>query len=143
MKNLFLLISIIAIVISSCSAPKQTEKEVKQRKTIKTESGLQYTIMAEGDGRTPKLGQTISVHYIGTIQGGEQFDNTYEREKPFVFRYKITDVIEGWDEAIAMMSTGSCWEIIVPPNLGYGDQAQSKIPANSTLIFTIEILDIK
>jgi FKBP-type peptidyl-prolyl cis-trans isomerase len=143
MKNLFLLISIVAIVLISCSAPKQAEKEVKPRKTIKTESGLQYTIMTEGDGRTPKLGQTISVHYIGTIQNGEEFENTFKKEKPFVFRYKIDDIIEGWDEAIAQMSTGSRWEIIVPPALGYGDQPMGKIPANSTLIFTIEILDIK
>jgi FKBP-type peptidyl-prolyl cis-trans isomerase len=139
--SIFLLVA-ASFLFFACSTPKEEVKEqVKQYKA--TPSGLKYHIAKKGDGRIAKAGQTISVHYIGQIEGGEQFDNSYTRQKPFVFQYKITDVIEGWDEALTMMSTGSKWEIIVPPALGYGETATDLIPANSTLLFTIEILDIK
>jgi len=111
---------------------------------ITTASGLKYTDLVEGSGPSPQRGQTASVQYTGTLQkDGSKFDSSYDHGKPFDFRFGLTPMIKGWDEGVATMKVGGKRKLIVPPGLGYGTQARPGIPANSTLIFEIELLSVK
>ena len=105
-----------------------------------TPSGLQYKVLREGTGEVPTLEDEVEVHYEGHFINGEEFDSSYKRGEPAKFR--PTGVIKGWTEALTMMPAGSKWEIYVPYRLGYGEQQRGSIPAYSTLIFTIELLQI-
>ena len=107
----------------------------------KTESGLLYKIEKVGEGESPKATDTVKVHYKGTLTDGTVFDSSYERKEPIEFQ--LNQLIPGWIEAIPMLKKGGKMEIVLPPQLGYGDRQAGKIPANSTLIFEIELLDFK
>ncbi|MGX2968153.1 FKBP-type peptidyl-prolyl cis-trans isomerase [Ursidibacter sp. B-7004-1] len=107
----------------------------------KTESGLLYKIEKAGEGESPKATDTVKVHYKGTLTDGTVFDSSYERKEPIEFQ--LNQLIPGWIEAIPMLKKGGKMEIVLPPQLGYGDRQAGKIPANSTLIFEIELLDFK
>lgn len=107
----------------------------------KTNSGLLYKIEKAGEGASPKPTDTVKVHYKGTLTDGTVFDSSYERKEPIEFQ--LNQLIPAWIEAIPMMKKGGKMEIVVPPKLGYGDRDAGKIPANSTLIFEIELLDFK
>lgn len=107
----------------------------------KTSSGLLYKIEKAGEGASPKPTDTVKVHYKGTLTDGTVFDSSYERKEPIEFQ--LNQLIPAWIEAIPMMKKGGKMEIVVPPKLGYGDRDAGKIPANSTLIFEIELLDFK
>jgi FKBP-type peptidyl-prolyl cis-trans isomerase len=107
----------------------------------KTESGLQYEVLKEGDGPIPKLEDRVQVHYHGTLIDGSVFDSSVERGKPSEFSPR--GVIPGWQEALVMMPKGSKWKIYVPANLAYGERPRGdKIKPNSPLIFELELLDI-
>lgn len=107
----------------------------------KTASGLLYKIDSAGEGESPKATDTVKVHYKGTLTDGTVFDSSYDRGEPIEFQ--LNQLIPGWIEAIPMLKKGGKMEIVVPPQLGYGDRQAGKIPANSTLIFEIELLDFK
>ena len=107
----------------------------------KTESGLLYKIEKAGSGESPKPSDTVKVHYKGTLTDGTTFDSSYDRSEPIEFQ--LSQLIPAWIEAIPMLKKGGKMEIVVPPQLGYGDRPAGKIPANSTLIFEIELLDFK
>lgn len=107
----------------------------------KTESGLLYKIEKAGSGESPKPSDTVKVHYKGTLTDGATFDSSYDRGEPIEFQ--LNQLIPAWIEAIPMLKKGGKMEIVVPPQLGYGDRPAGKIPANSTLIFEIELLDFK
>jgi FKBP-type peptidyl-prolyl cis-trans isomerase len=110
----------------------------------KTQTGLRYIIMTEGQGDTPKPGDRVSVLYVGRLLQGKIFDQTEDREHPFVFRVRRDMVIEGWDQILQMMKKGEKRLVIIPPELAYGTRGQPpKIPRNSTLVFEIELLDFK
>lgn len=96
-----------------------------------------------GDGPSPKPGQTIKVNYVGTLENGREFDNSYKKGGPVEFRVGIGKLIKGWDEGLMTMKVGGKRKLFVPSNLGYGPNAQPNIPANSNLIFEIELLDVK
>jgi FKBP-type peptidyl-prolyl cis-trans isomerase FklB len=107
-----------------------------------TESGLQYKIIKDGDGLSPKEKDSVSVHYRGTFIDGQEFDSSYARGEPQ--RFQTDAVIKGWTEALQMMKVGSQWEIFVPPDLAYGRSGMGqKIPPNSVLVFQIELLSIE
>lgn len=108
-----------------------------------TASGLKYVDIVEGTGPTPQTGQTVVVHYTGTLQNGTKFDSSLDKGQPFSFPIGRGSVIKGWDEGLMTMKVGGKRKLIIPPKLGYGAQAQAKIPANSTLIFEVEMLGIK
>lgn len=111
---------------------------------IKTASGLKYRDIVVGSGNHPRPGQEVSVHYTGTLPNGKSIDSSRERGKPFTYPFKSGRVIPGLDEGIGSMKIGGRREIVIPPNLGYGSRAVGdKIPANSVLIFDIELLDIR
>ena len=109
----------------------------------KTASGLEYVTLKEGEGPVAKSGQNIVMHYTGTLADGSKFDSSRDRRKPFETRIGVSDVIKGWDEGVPGMKVGERRKLTIPPQLGYGAASQSKIPANSTLIFDVELLQIK
>jgi FKBP-type peptidyl-prolyl cis-trans isomerase len=95
-----------------------------------------------GTGATAAVGDTVSVHYVGTLTNGTVFDSSYSRNQPFTFRVGAGQVIAGWDQGIPGMKVGGKRRLTIPPSLGYGNQANGPIPANSTLIFDVELLSI-
>ena len=95
-----------------------------------------------GTGATAAVGDTVSVHYVGTLTNGTEFDSSYSRNQPFTFRVGAGQVIAGWDQGIPGMKVGGKRRLTIPPSLGYGNQANGPIPANSTLIFDVELLSI-
>nr|WP_228035069.1 FKBP-type peptidyl-prolyl cis-trans isomerase [Oculatella sp. LEGE 06141] len=117
--------------------PDSTEDNV-----VTTESGLQYVDIEEGSGATPQAGQTVYVHYTGTLEDGTKFDSSRDRNQPFSFQLGAGRVIQGWDEGISTMKVGGRRQLIIPPNLGYGSRNVGPIPANSTLLFDVELLRI-
>ncbi len=118
-------------------------EENKGKEGVKTtESGLQYKVLTEGQGRSPKSTDTVVVQYTGKLIDGTVFDSSIERGEPATFQ--VEGVIPGWSEALMMMKVGSKWELYVPSNLAYGERKRGEqIPANSVLIFEVELLDIK
>lgn len=105
-----------------------------------TESGLQYKILTAGTGAIPTATQKVKVNYEGRLLDGTVFDSSYKRGKPAEFG--CNQVIKGWTEALTMMPVGSKWELYIPQELGYGAREAGKIPPLSTLIFTVELLEI-
>ncbi len=109
-----------------------------------TASGLRYQIIQEGQGITPKQGQLVSVHYKGSLLNGKVFDSSYQRNQPIDFPLGMGQVIAGWDEGIGLLTVGSKARFVIPPSLGYGDRAAGGvIPANSVLIFDVELVKVK
>lgn len=105
-------------------------------------SGLQYEVMKEGDGKTPKSTDTVSVHYRGTLIDGNEFDSSFKRGQPASF--PVGGVIRGWTEALQLMKTGAKWKLFIPSDLAYGERgAGGSIEPNETLIFEVELLAIK
>lgn len=117
-------------------------ENAKKPGIVTTESGLQYKVLASGDGAQPKATDTVTTHYKGTLIDGREFDSSYKRDKPASFPVK--GVIKGWTEALQLMHVGDKWQLFVPSELAYGATKRSElIEANSTLIFEIELLGIK
>jgi peptidylprolyl isomerase len=117
-------------------------------KTMTTQSGLQITDIKVGTGATPKTGQTCVMHYTGWLYQdgakGKKFDSSVDRGEPFEFPIGQRRVIAGWDEGVASMKVGGKRALIIPPALGYGARgAGGVIPPNATLIFEVELLDVK
>jgi FKBP-type peptidyl-prolyl cis-trans isomerase FklB len=104
-------------------------------------SGLQYRIIKQGTGASPKPTDKVTVHYRGTLIDGTEFDSSYARNNPATFQ--VDRVIRGWTEALQMMKEGSKWQLFLPPGLAYGERgAGAMIPPNSTLIFEVELLSV-
>ena len=108
---------------------------------FETKSGLQYQVIKGAEGRKPAATDTVHVHYHGTLLNGQVFDSSVERGEPISF--PLNQVIAGWTEGVQLMSIGSKYKFFIPSELAYGDQAVGTIPAGSTLIFEVELLDIK
>lgn len=104
-------------------------------------SGLQYQIMTEGTGPKPTATDRVKTHYHGTLINGTVFDSSVERGEPISFA--VGGVIRGWTEALQLMPVGSKWKLFIPSDLAYGPRATGKIPANSALIFEVELLGIE
>jgi peptidylprolyl isomerase len=106
-----------------------------------TPSGLKYKDIVEGTGASPTNGQTVTVHYTGTLTDGSKFDSSRDRGQPFSFPIGAGRVIKGWDEGVATMKMGGRRELVIPPELGYGARgAGGVIPPNATLMFDVELL---
>ncbi|HEX8290886.1 MAG TPA: FKBP-type peptidyl-prolyl cis-trans isomerase [Pyrinomonadaceae bacterium] len=110
---------------------------------VTTPSGLRYTDLVVGTGPSPAAGQTAVVHYTGTLTDGTKFDSSRDRNQPYSFALGAGSVIEGWDEGVATMKVGGRRKLVVPPALGYGASARPGIPANSTLVFDVELLEVR
>lgn len=109
---------------------------------VQTESGLRYEIIRKGYGKIPLNTNIVSVHYVGTLLNGKEFDNSYKRGEPLTI--VVSQLIPGWTEALRLMPVGSKWKLIIPPNLAYGENgAGADIPGGATLIFEVELLSIE
>ena len=110
----------------------------------KTETGLRYQFIQKGDGKKAENGKTVSVHYTGQLEDGKVFDSSYPRKKPIEFPLGRGNVIEGWDEGIALLRVGDKARFVIPSHLGYGSRgAGGAIPPDATLIFDVELMDVK
>ena len=108
-----------------------------------TSSGLYYIEKAKGTGPKAMTGKKVKVHYTGTLLNGTKFDSSKDRNQPFEFELGKGQVIKGWDEGVAMMNVGGKAVLIIPSNLAYGERDIQSIPAYSTLVFEVELLDVK
>jgi len=110
----------------------------------KTDSGLRYKMINKGEGKKAEAGKTVAVHYEGSLENGKVFDSSYPRKKPIEFRLGQGQVIEGWDEGIALLQVGDKARFVIPSDLAYGAAgAGGVIPPNATLIFDVELMDVK
>jgi FKBP-type peptidyl-prolyl cis-trans isomerase FkpA/FKBP-type peptidyl-prolyl cis-trans isomerase FklB len=105
-----------------------------------TASGLQYKVEKEGDGKMPVKTDTVKAHYKGTLTDGTQFDSSYDRGQPAEF--PVQGVIPGWSEALQLMKVGAKYKLFIPPELAYGASGRPGIPANSVLVFEVELVEI-
>ena len=107
-----------------------------------TASGLQYKVEKEGKGAQPTANDTVTVNYRGTLINGTEFDSSYKRGQPATF--PVSGVIKGWTEALQLMKVGSKYQLFIPSSLAYGERGAGRdIEPNSTLIFDVELLDVK
>ena len=114
----------------------------KKQGVITMPSGMQYKILTDGKGKSPKATDTVTVNYKGTLIDGTEFDSSYKRGQPATFN--VNGVIPGWTEALQLMKEGSKWQLFVPSNLAYGERgAGGPIGPNAVLIFEIELISIK
>ncbi|EIZ1173337.1 FKBP-type peptidyl-prolyl cis-trans isomerase [Vibrio vulnificus] len=113
----------------------------KQEGVVKTDTGLLYQVITPAEGEKPKDTDTVQVHYKGTLTDGTQFDSSYDRGEPATF--PLNRVIPGWTEGVQLMPIGSKFKFVIPPELAYGAQDTPSIPANSTLVFEVELLKIE
>jgi FKBP-type peptidyl-prolyl cis-trans isomerase FkpA len=150
-------IALSLISISSSLAParalaQEKPAEKKERlamdkpegKEVVTSSGLKYVDHKIGEGDEAKSGDVVTVHYTGWLTDGKKFDSSLDRNQPFTFKLGAGQVIEGWDKGVAGMKMGGKRKLTIPPGLAYGTQAVGGvIPPNSTLVFEVELLNIK
>jgi peptidyl-prolyl cis-trans isomerase A (cyclophilin A) len=110
----------------------------------KTESGLRYKMIQKGSGKQAEKGKNVSVHYQGSLENGQVFDSSYKRKQPIDFQLGVGQVISGWDEGIALLQVGDKARFVIPSHLGYGSRgAGGVIPPDATLIFDVELMDVK
>lgn len=110
---------------------------------ITTDSGVEIKITHKGKGEKPVQGDRLTVHYTGKLTNGTKFDSSVDRGEPFSFNLGVGQVISGWDEAFALLEQGDKATITIPSEAGYGNRAVGSIPAGSTLVFDVELLEVK
>jgi FKBP-type peptidyl-prolyl cis-trans isomerase len=134
MKKILFILFVLSLALSFSFA---------QSDTVTTSTGLKYIVIKEGKGKKAKVGQAVEVHYTGTLVDGKVFDSSRDRGVPIEFTLGEGQVIKGWDEGIALMRVGGRMILIIPPELAYGSrQVGDLIPANSTLIFDVELISV-
>jgi peptidylprolyl isomerase len=126
---------LLVLVLAACDS---------KEKGMTTDSGLQYIEIEEGSGPSPQEGDIVSVHYVGTLEDGTEFDSSHSRGKPIQFSLGRGMVIPGWEEGIALMKEGGKAKLIIPPELAYGERgAGGVIPPNATLTFEVELVSVQ
>ena len=135
-------IIVLAVLVLAAVAFVITRRGSQAAPEITTASGLKYQDLKVGDGATPTMGQTVTVHYIGRLESGKEFNNSYTLGKPIDF--KLGQVIEGWNEGLQTMKVGGKRRLWIPSKLAYGPAGRPpNIPPNSNLDFEIELLGVK
>jgi FKBP-type peptidyl-prolyl cis-trans isomerase len=138
-----LVIVLIVAVAASAVAYVVANRNGQAGTEITTESGMKYVDLKVGNGATPRMGQRVQVHYIGRLENGREFENSYNQGRPAEFNVG-PGLIAGWNEALQTMKVGGKRRITLPPNLAYGAAGSPpKIPANATLTFEIELLGVR
>jgi len=154
--SLVLLSTITSIPVAQSQTKKRTPRS-RRTKTVKpvkpaaissavttTPSGLIYVITRRSDGRNPRPGETVVVHYTGLLGNGVKFDSSLDRGQPYKFKLGLGRVIKGWDEGIEKLRVGEQATLVIPPQLGYGaDGSGGVIPPDGTLIFVVELIGIE
>ena len=152
MNKIYLFISAISIFVFFTACKSESEKELDtlqayiESNNITTEptaSGLYYIEIEEGTGAPAKKGDIVDVHYTGTFLDGKKFDSSYDRGEPFEFTLGVGQVIKGWDEGISYMKEGGKAKLIMPSSLAYGARGAGSIPPYTSLIFDVELVDVK
>lgn len=138
MKGYLLTVALVAGIFFMVSVATAADR------TFTTPSGLKVEMIKEGTGQKPQAGQTVAVHYVGTLEDGKKFDSSRDRGKPIEFPLGAGRVIKGWDEGIGLLTVGSRAKLTIPSQLGYGASgAGGVIPPNATLIFDVELMGVK
>ncbi len=142
-RKIFKGIFCIAVVSLMCAMIACESEKKLVGKTVTAPSGLKYEDIVIGTGTAPKVGSRVSVHYTGWLEDGTKFDSSKDRGSPFTFVLGQGAVIRGWDEGVASMKVGGKRKLIIPPELGYGENGVGNvIPPNATLIFEVELLKV-
>ena len=146
MKTIFyvllvlIIVSFLAVFVYLRKNPSQDQNPLGQNLI----EDFNMQVIKEGSGeQAAKSGDILAVHYVGTLENGEKFDSSRDRGRPFEFTLGAKQVIPGWDLGLMGTKVGEIRKLVIPPQLGYGDQAVGNIPANSTLNFEVELLEIK
>ena len=129
------------LCLSACKS--KAPRPLAPQEVMKRPSGLVTQVLRAGDGDEAKSGDKVTVHYVGTLPDGTKFDSSRDRDQPFLFWVGEGQVIAGWDEGVLGMHEGELRKLTVPPALGYGSEAKPGIPPNSTLIFEVELIDVR
>ncbi len=145
MKKLVLGLMALALAFTGCKGDQKENKTPEGAVAVITTSGLSIQDLTVGSGAVAELGNMVYVHYTGWLQDGKKFDSSLDRGEPFSFKLGAGRVIKGWDEGVAGMKIGGKRKLIIPPDLGYGDRevGNGLIPPNSTLVFEVELIDVK
>lgn len=136
---------IVGLLLMSIGRPTMAQSEqAGSNSEVTTESGLKYVDLVVGTGREATGGNLVTVHYTGWLMNGTKFDSSVDRRDPFSFPIGSGKVIRGWDEGVAGMKVGGKRKLTIPPQLGYGARgAGGVIPPNATLVFDVELLEVK
>ncbi len=155
-----IIVAVLTVMLASSACTKKTEEsttETTSNTTAQTTSNTSGTQtgdtgsaskveiedMTVGKGAEAVSGKTVTVNYVGTLKDKTKFDSSYDRKEPFSFSLGAGQVIKGWEQGIVGMKVGGKRKLTIPPELAYGDNAVGAIPAKSTLIFEVELLDVK
>ena len=143
MKRLIIAAIATTLAVPAIAMANETiDKAAKEKGAVKTASGLVYKSIKEGSGKSPKANNTVEVNYRGTLPNGKEFDSSYKRNQSISF--PLTGVIPCWTEGVQMMKVGGKAQLVCPPELAYGARGAGRdVPPNATLIFEVELLDIK
>ncbi len=154
-KAIYIVVGLLVLIIwyflltSGGSENLQKEKEDTTQQTMDTNTAtdsaqLKIEDIKVGEGKEVTAGDTVVMHYSGTLTDGTKFDSSYDRGEPFETRIGVGSVIQGWDMGVPGMKVGGKRKLTIPPQLGYGESgAGAAIPPNATLIFEVELLEIK
>jgi peptidylprolyl isomerase len=148
LPRLALVLCVLVLPAVACGEDGDAESggnaKAERGTPVTTPSGLHYEDVVVGKGASPKPGQTAVVHYTGTLTDGKKFDSSRDRNQPFSFQIGVGQVIKGWDEGVATMKVGGRRKLTIPPELGYGARgAGGVIPPNATLVFDVELLELR
>ena len=143
MKRLIIATMATILALPSFAAANDAiDKAAKEKGAVKTSSGMVFISLKDGKGKSPTAANTVDVNYRGTLTNGKEFDSSYKRNQ--FISFPLTGVIPCWTEGLQMMKVGGKAKLICPPELAYGARgAGSDVPPNATLVFEVELLNIK
>ena len=141
-RRIIAAIAVILSVPAFASANDAIDKAAKEKGAVKTASGMVYRSIKNGRGKSPSASSTVEVNYRGTLTNGKEFDSSYKRNQSI--KFPLSGVIPCWTEGVQMMKVGGKARLVCPPELAYGTRgAGQDVPPNATLLFEVELLDIK
>jgi len=143
-RKVIIVISVVLVSMGLLFLSSPSSSKGDAEKLEKTPSGLEYVDLVVGKGGQPRKGQRVVVHYTGWLKNGDKFDSSVDRGEPFSFQIGVGQVIRGWDEGVMTMRVGGKRKLIIPSDLAYGRRGAGRaIPPNATLVFEVELLDLK